>query len=233
MAVKLCVIGNSHSACLKLAWDRLGALYPDISITFFAQRGFGMGGLLPHRGLLVPANEKLHAAMIHTSGGIAAIDLRHFDAVLVVGFLWGYPPSIGCYSHAAALQALLDITPRTVAISLLRKIRRLSDIPVFLVHQPLRSYDGDVDGTGELAPYRRLIGLLNSHLLEKEGATLLSQPPQTITRSFFTRREFAVGSPRLDIGDGEADFQYANPQAHMNARYGDIYLSTHLPAIAY
>lgn len=193
-----------------------------------------MARLAPRAGMLVPANDTLRRAMLHTSGGHEAIVLREFDAVLMVGFLWAYPPSVGYYSHAAALQALFDITPKTVAVNLLRKIRRISDVPVFLAHQPLRSYDGDFDETAELAPYRRLVGLLNSRFLEKEGAVLLPQPPQTIAASFFTRPEFAIGSIRLDIGSGDTNAEpYADPRSHMNARYGDIYLSTHLPTIAF
>lgn len=231
--MKLCVIGNSHSACLKLAWEQLQTRYLDHSITFFAQRGIGMSGLMPRGKMLVPAGEALRQAMLHTSGGHATIDLPNFDAVLIVGFLWGYPPSTGYYSHAAAQQALIDVTPKTLAIRLLRKIRQVSDIPVFLAHQPLRSDDSDIDGSADLAPYRRLVEVLNSAFMESEGAVLLSQPPQTIARSFFTRREFAVGSLRLDIGDGDTDENpYADPRSHMNTRYGDIYLSTHLPTIA-
>ena len=56
-AVKLCVIENSHSACLKLAWDQLQARYLDHSITFFAQRGIGMSGLMARGKMLVPAGE--------------------------------------------------------------------------------------------------------------------------------------------------------------------------------
>ena len=93
--------------------------------------------------------------------------------------------------------------------------------------------DSDIDGSADLAPYRRLVEVLNSEFMTSEGAVLLSQPPQTIARSFFTRREFAVGSLRLDIGDGDTDENpYADPRSHMNTRYGDIYLSTHLPTIA-
>lgn len=231
--MKLCVIGNSHTACLKVAWDRLGERYPGIKMTFFAQRGYAIGGLISRKGVLVPWNDRLRAAIVHTSGGYSAIDLCRFDAVLLVGLLWGYPPSLGHYSHAAALRALLDITPTTMAFGLLRKIRKLSDIPVFIAHQPLRSHAGEFEGSVDLAPYRRLVDALNTELMKQHDAVLLPQPPQTIAGSFFTRSEFALQPPRLDIGNRDEGQQFADPLSHMNSRYGDIYLSTHLPTIAF
>lgn len=205
-------------------------------MTFFAQRGAGMTELMPSGGMLVPGSDKLREAIQHTSGGHSRIDFQEFDVVLLVGFLWGYPPSLGHYSLAAARQALFDVTPKTVAINLLHKIRRVSNIPIYVAHQPLRRYLGESEEIGELTPYRRLVEALNAEFMEGYGAVLLHQPPQTIASSFFTRPEFSACSPRLDVGDGDGDkaeSSYAAPQSHMNVRYGDIYLSTHLPAIAF
>jgi hypothetical protein len=231
---RVCVIGNSHTACLKLAWDSLQSKYPQIGLTFFAQRGSGMADLKPRNGALIPTSDGLKKAIKHTSGGYSQINLQDFDVVLAVGLTCGYPLAVSHYSYAAARQTLLDLTPHTTAFNLIGKIRQISDIPIFVAHQPLRSCPGEPDGELDLKPYRRLIDDLNNELMQDAGATLLMQPAQTIANQFFTRPEFAVGSMRLDIGDLSPDVEHsADPRSHMNARYGDIYLSTHLPAIAY
>jgi hypothetical protein len=230
---RVCLIGNSHSACLKLAWDSLKVRYPQITLTFFAQRGAGIADLEPRDGVLVPATEPLKKAITHTSGGHSQIDLQDFDAVLIVGLTCGYPLVNSHYSYAAALQTLRDLTPKTVAFELIDKIRRISDLPIFVVHQPLRSHFGEPDREHDLGPYRRLVDALNDELMQDVGAILLRQPAQTITNCFYTRPEFAVGSLRLDIGGNLTGTDAANPHSHMNERYGDIYLSTHLPAVAY
>jgi hypothetical protein len=230
---RICVIGNSHCACLKLAWDALSTRYPAIQLTFFAQRGVGMADLTPQGKVLVPANEQLKKAMIYTSGGLGVIDLHAYDAVMTVGYTWGYPPGQGHFSFAAVSRAMLDFTPRTLAVGMIAKIRAVSDIPIFVAHQPLRRHDGDENADADLGPYRRLVGLLNAELMLPHGAALLAQPPQTIANFFYTRAEFSVGARRLDNGDGDfSEEQRADPRSHMNARYGDIFLSTHLPTVA-
>lgn len=230
---RLCVIGNSHAACFKLAWNTLSSRYSTTSLTFFAQRGAGMTQLVPSGDFLVPETERLAQAMAYTSGGLRVIDPTAYDAVLLIGFFWGYPPVPGYFSRAAASRALLDHLPRSPVSDLLLKIRTLSDIPVFVVHQPLRRQEGDNTADHDIGPYRKMVRLMNEEFLLKQGAMLLPQPAQTITNYFCTRTEFSIDSKRLDIGDLDSDGpELADPRSHMNERYGDIFLSTHLPTIA-
>jgi hypothetical protein len=176
----------------------------------------------------------LKKAIMHTSSGWSRIELQDFDVVLTVGLTCGYPLTVSHYSYAAARQTMLDLTPRTAAFDIIGKIRQISDIPIFVAHQPLRSHLEASEGENDLGPYRRLVDDLNDELMHDVGAVILKQPAQTIANYFYTRREFAVGSLRLDIGDkATGTGQAADPRSHMNVRYGDIYLSTHLPAVAY
>jgi hypothetical protein len=231
---QVCVIGNSHSACFKLAWDSLNVRYPDIALTFFAHRGQRIGALAPRNGKLVPTSERLKTVMQHTSGGHSAIDFRDFDVVLIVGTACAYPLTQGHFSFAVARQTLLDVIPNSVAFDLIKKIRQISDIPVFVAHQPLLRHMGEPSDEIDLGPYRKLVKFLNDEFMQDMGAVVLKQPAQTITDYFFTRPEFAVGSKRLDIGIDSPDADLlADSRTHMNVRYGDVYLSTHLLAIAY
>jgi hypothetical protein len=231
---QICVIGNSHAACLKLAWDRLKVSYPKVALTFFADRAMGITTLEPRNGVLAPPSDRLRKVLAHTSGGRQIIDFRHYDVVLAVGLNHAYPLAIGHYSLGAARRALLDYLPQSSAIDLVRKIRQISGIPIFLAHQPLLKHIGKTDEEADTAPYRTLVDALNADFIQEMGAVLLPQPPQTITNYYYTRDEYAVGSTRLDIGDRYSNIEHAETQrSHMNARFGDIYLSTHLRTVAF
>jgi hypothetical protein len=230
---RVCVIGNSHAACFKLAWDTLQDRYPNETLTFFAARGFRIAALEPRDGQLFPTSEQLLRTVTHTSGGRRTIDPNAYDVLLIIGLNAGYPQTFGHYSYAVARQALLDQTPSSMAVDLIQKVRQVSDIPILLAHQPLPRHDENAGGQTDPEPYRRIIKALNDEILRDQGAILLEQPASTRTHCFFTRPEFAVGSKRLDIGDQWSyDAHREDQRTHMNANYGAIYLSTHLPTIA-
>ncbi len=237
---RVCVIGNSHTACLKLAWDELRPRLANIDLTFFAARKAGMKDLhSTPDGVMVPMSKRLSRALMHTSGGQSVIDLRRYDSVMLVGLTAGYP-KYGYFTHAVACQAMLDHIPTTPAYEMVRKIRDVSDIPIFLAHQPLHkeAEAGDEDDklpmrsmeSDGLLPYRKVVEAINDGLFRGLRAKLLGQPAQTITKCFYTKSEYGIGSVRLDLGDGGEESE--DDRAHMNTRFGDIYLSTHLRAIA-
>ena len=206
-----------------------------------AIRKAGMSALQPAPdGVLVPMSQRLSQALRHTSGGFSVIDLKRYDVVLLVGLTTCYP-KFGYYTHAVARQAMLDHIPTTLAYEMVQKIRSVSGIPIFLAHEPLR-----IEGTGAdedsdivalrargdgFVPYRRMIDVINEELFFGLGARCLPQPVQTITKCFYTRSEYGVGSVRLDLGDGQEENE--DDRSHMNQRFGDVFLSTHLRAIAF
>jgi hypothetical protein len=238
---QVCVSGNSHAACMKLAWNRLETRFPNIGITFFAVRRAGMSALQPTPdGVLVPMSQRVSLALTHTSGGSSVIDLKRYDVVLLVGLTACYP-KFGCYTYAVARQAMLDHIPTTLAYETVQKIRSVSGVPIFLAHEPLRVEGTETDEDSDVialrargdgfVPYRRMIDAINEELFSGLEARCLPQPAQTITKCFYTRSEYGVGSVRLDLGDGQEENE--DDRSHMNQRFGDIFLSTHLRAIAY
>lgn len=80
---KLCVIGNSHVACLKAALSEEPSLEHDIEYTFFASRGKRIRGLTVEGLSLVASDERLRSALEFTSGGKSAINLDHYDGMLL------------------------------------------------------------------------------------------------------------------------------------------------------
>jgi len=229
---KVCILGNSHAACLKLAWDEARSTYGNVSLTFFADRRAGLMGLQPKDGLLVPDSDQLRATIEHTSGGLGVVDVQSFDAILLVGLqVIAYPHAEGHFSSAAIRQWLLDHTPRTGAFNLARKIRKISRIPVFVAHQPLECVDA-VEAEMDLLPYRSSVRFMNERLFKPLDACVLEQPEQTITNGFYTKRAYSSDAKRLDVGD-ETSNETLPPsdRRHMNATFGSVVLSAHLPKI--
>lgn len=228
---RVCVLGNSHAACLKLAWDEGHHLHSQFSLTFFADRRAGLMGLQPRDGMLVPDSERLRSIIEYTSGGLSEVDLQAYDAVLVVGLqVQAYPHADRSFSAAAVRRWLIDRTPRTGGFDLAKKVRQVSGIPAFVVHQPLETVvaaEVDVD----LRIYRNSIQVLNEEFFQKLNVPVFAQPEQTITNGFYTKRTYASNAKKLDIGHDEVSDVPSGDRRHMNALYGAVVLSTFLPQI--
>jgi hypothetical protein len=89
MTLRLCVIGNSHVAALKLGWDRLIAEgipgWDDVTPVFFGAPSDGMRHVALQDGALVPTRQKITGHFRQLSGGYDRIDLQAFDAFVLVG----------------------------------------------------------------------------------------------------------------------------------------------------
>jgi len=89
MSLRLCVIGNSHIAALKLGWDRLMAEavpgWDAVEPTFFGAPSDGMRHVEMQGTALVPTRQKIASHFRQLSGGYDRIDLARFDAFLLVG----------------------------------------------------------------------------------------------------------------------------------------------------
>jgi len=67
--MKLCIIGNSHLAAIKLGWDQVGAEFPWLQPQFFGARADALLDLHAEGGRLVPATPDLAAKIAYVSGG--------------------------------------------------------------------------------------------------------------------------------------------------------------------
>jgi hypothetical protein len=233
---RVCVLGDSHSACLKLAWEEVRGAHRDVTLTFFADRDLGLRGLQPRDGALVPDSAELRKTIEHTSGGLGVVDLGCYDAVLIVGLrIRAYPrmEGEGHFSAAAVRQWLVDFIPTTIGFDLATKIRRLSRVPIFIMHTPLFASSGAPEVDVGLEAYRSFVGCLREQAFNGLAATVFEQPEETITDGVFTKQEYSIGSRLLEVSGSSANRQHApSNRGHMNAEYGKVCLATYLPAIA-
>jgi hypothetical protein len=249
---RVCVIGNSHLNAVKLGWELLRPT--GFQPTFFGSHANALRELRVEGVFLVPASEDVAKWLSITSGGKTRIDLTEFDRVLLVGLGSALFPFLKLYSthrlaeHAgpewefglvteACLQRTVhDRLSAGLAFSTARKIRRISQIQVLLIPDPIPSEPIlQSEEWGPLWSHReacRFFFQTYSNAMENiardVGISVLRQPEETL-RDGITKLEFSEGSTRLHEAPGvrhpEGEFH------HMNARYGAVVLKAAFPLL--
>ena len=224
--VRLCILGNSHAACLKDAWDEINADHPEIKTTFFAARGNRLSGLEPDGRALSPAGpdaEALAEYLRFISEGADRVAVEAYDLFLVYGLNLGFPDLARFHSSAVA-QALADEhIDRSVNAILTSRLRSLTDKPIYVAHNPMRTTPPSY---GDPKPYVEVLALLQSRYTPFD-ALFVPQPKDTRKGESRTLERFATGSRRLDVGRGGAAHA-ASDNRHMNAEFGKHWLTSFL-----
>lgn len=230
--MKLCIIGNSHLAAIKLGWDQVGAEFPWLQPQFFGARADALLDLHAEGGRLVPATPDLAAKIAYVSGGDGSIDPAGFDAALLVGM--NYIPTmpedarLSQAVRAAAARAAYDATLSGHVFAQLRKAA--PDLPVHVMPNPLRRRAAGAEPAAATVPYavrledfRRGLGAGPVHVA--------GQPPETIVDELYTADVHGLGAVALDEGRG-ARSKAETDLSHMNGDYGALFLRHWLPTIA-
>ena len=224
--MRLCVIGTSHVATLKLGWDQRAAAYPGVAVTFFAAPLGKLLSLKPQDGRLVSADAETRG-LLASSAGHAEVNPQDFDAVLLAGMRF-YLPRLDVRMSAALHQAVLADIVAGPALTLAKRIRRLAPLPVFFAHEPLWA---DLPryrrGEGHLVAYGDVRALMQARLALR-NATLLPQPPETISAAQLTPLAFSVETAAPEVVEASGR---AFDQVHMNAGFGAAWWRYNLAAI--
>lgn len=231
--MKVCVIGNSHAAALRLGWKLIEAEFPGIELCFFAVGGEGFRQLEARDGRLVPTRARLRSVLEFTSGGQDEIDPAMYDLFLLYGL--GFAP-IGIvepqgYSMAVRDAARRDIFRRSVACHVLTLLDAVTCKPILLGHGPFSTHrTNDLTPPADLQDYRRELDWYRQFL---SSVILISQPEDTMQTSCTTRSEFSKGSRKLMTGDADDDEHHPEADTkHMNSDYGQRWLRCSLPILA-
>ena len=83
--LRVCIIGTSHLACLKLGWDKIKDQFPDDEVVFFGAPGGLLRHLRANNGKLISIDRKLTRSLAFTSGGASEIDPTAYDAIVLFG----------------------------------------------------------------------------------------------------------------------------------------------------
>ncbi|MEJ5992463.1 hypothetical protein WG902_20855 [Ramlibacter sp. PS3R-8] len=230
--MRICVLGNSHVASLKLGLEKLPGGRQKFTMEFFASRASAMEGLRLENKRLVPRNENLARAISHTSGGKREVVLDDYDAFLVYGLGFRLPVVETQLSAAVQRQACRDTAVGTLNFHLCSLLRQATNKPVYVGHDPQEAEGRKRRAVNRSLPYGGVYDLTKD-ALRGEDLRLVQQPRRTFANDWFTRPEFSAGSTRLDIGDAKSNELHKDvDNKHMNGDFGRIWLEeSFFPAV--
>ncbi|PCI59176.1 MAG: hypothetical protein COB37_12010 [Kordiimonadales bacterium] len=161
MSRRYCLVGNSHLAAPKLAWEGVRAEYPAVRAQFYGATRKQLGELEVKNGAfgahLRPTSKKVSRAVKRVSGGSDKLKPGSFDAVILFSLGFNFHQAEAIYrTHRtldfngsataehlvsadcfrAALRSLLE---DSLAVKLVRQIRQISDVTIMLSLQPYPS----------------------------------------------------------------------------------------------
>lgn len=245
---RICFVGNSHLAAVKLGWDILASQYPDVQSVFFGASRRKMDGVAVEAGALIPTSEVIAADIAKVSGGATSVRLSDFDLICLVGLQFGFLNLLGLIqrfrtypmaalgnrsrllSRASMKQAYRDRLEASFAVKLARKIRSQSAVDLLLVQSPIPSFDLVSTDPWVNLPFDQVGSTITEtfgiyqEIVEaisvSEGICILPQPESTIGPSGLSKEEFTRGSSRLESEGQHRDDDFM----HMNQRYGVVML---------
>ena len=253
--MRVCIIGNSHLAALRKAFDpwRREHGAAGLDFTFFGSHSGSLRLVEARDGRLTTSDPAVRRTLQMTTGrDDPDLPIGEFDAYVLYGLLnpnWyvaqhvrhglDRPAHLPRVSRGLLREVAAKAFRSSLAQHVLSLVRTASDAPVVLapqpylsqnvVHDPNHSPYGD-QPPADLAPRPALLQALDGIVADKVAAgefRWLPQPAATIVDDHWTRPEYCVDSVRLTakMDRGHPDDDYA----HMNHRYGELVLHA-LPA---
>lgn len=237
---RLCVIGDSHLAAMHLGWNLIKDEHPEIEATFFGSPSDAFADLRVENGALVPDSEAALKHVKFTSGGETEIRADRYDVFAVVALGFSISKIVAhlykhyrCEEHrfhrgasqfvsnACFNQALTGMVHDSLALTITRKLRSISDRPILVVPQALPSnaacqkpFWDNMTKKGDYALIARSFDEVKSNL-RAEGQRILEQPEETKNGDLFTKDEYRKGSLRLHgeykVNHPDNDFSHMNP----------------------
>lgn len=237
---RICIVGNSHVAALKLGWDKIAADHPDQQITFFGVPGRWLRQLELGEGTVTPKAGKHKRSFERLSGGMDTIKVSDFDLFVVVGlelsvFRWvnfykqnrqhpfnldlGTPQILDADTFDLCRGNIFKGTSGDVVYQALKSVgaRRVMVCPQPFPSPLIEQKDAffaemmAVEGADRLAEAYR-----TDMARAYDAQALIWQPEDTQDGPLMTGQAWSQGSLRINLNaaHGEEDYQ------HMNADYG-------------
>lgn len=246
---RVCLIGDSHLAALKLGWNSLAPEFPHARLSFFAAPGKSLEGLAVRDGALVPTGNALLGSLKLTSGGETRI-AGDYDVYVVhglelsTGFAldvcrkyraesqakdWRTPVSDDCFVHAILGAARDCLAGQTMA-----KVRAISAAPILFCPVPMADARNQkirqtLSAAGEAADVVALFGLACDTLARAIGGRFLPQPAETLEEDGIgTKASYSSSPARF-----HAELAKRNDNSHMNTDYGIAVLKRIMGALAH
>jgi len=167
--IRIALLGNSHIFAWKRAWNLIGRAYPEVDLVFFAAAGTQLECCEPEGDRLVFKREDVARWIELTSGGPRELVAADYDAFCVVGLSFGIYPVTQLYwywradshqgkddrfrlvSDACFQDAVDDLLKGSLAMTIVGRLRRITDKVIWLAPQPAPS---EIIRTSDYSPVR-------------------------------------------------------------------------------
>lgn len=243
--MKICILGNSHLASIKLGWEESKSLHVNYKVDFFGAPSKNLKNLRQDGHFLITDDEFTQSALKKTSKGREKIHLDDYDAFLIVGSGFGivqasiimethgyigeqtqiisqYTLSESCFQDALS-DSLKNSTGMFVYNMICESIDKKNVFlleqayPTKQISQPNQIYNNSSKSNLELA---NKIYIRIKKQMSAKSINILCQPVETKDGEIHTREKYSIGSVRLLNGNPhpETDFM------HMNEQFGKLAL---------
>jgi hypothetical protein len=243
MRENVCVIGNSHLAAIKLAWNEMQADFPELSVVMFGSHSASLRDTAIDSGRIVATTNQVNKNFRWTAQ-TNAIRLNKYSSFYIIAGGFSSLPIFRLYSNYAYYElngkrkhlisrncfrrAALGWLRMVPAMHLVKLIRSGSNAPVYLCAQALPSDECLDDPACEIEHKTAIANQDEAQLfelylelcreIETENVIVIQQPELTKSGHALTRREYSRNSVGLT-----PDFSLehpANDYFHMNRLYG-------------
>lgn len=230
--VKICIIGTSHIASLKLGWGMVQDQFPGHELVFFGSVGASLRHLRVTDRKLISVNKSLTKSLAYTSGGTKDIDPTKYDVIILYGLIMRLPRLRQGISRAVFLETIKDVSEKGLTLKIATRLRKLSAKKFWIGINPLEIAPNDQHDDGSFYSYDVLMAELQ-RVFPVEGVTFLRQPAETICPDLRAPSRFGTGSVRLLPPEAGAA-PNAHPEDevnHMNGEFGRLWLLENLPIV--
>lgn len=244
--IRVAIIGTSHVAALKAAWDEVSGSHQNVQVKFFAAplRVFRMMKLNSDLTFGLYDHDQGDHDIVKQINGATSISLDDIDVVLIVGRPSGSEKFsrlvLSCDIHGirrtgrrtllsqqAFAQICAEISKNTVPGSEWQSLNKR----VVVLHRAFPSEDCIYSNNSRYSSWVRLAdnpeGVQDAKVILVEelgrtcstaGLTLLRPPSESEGRFGLTKRAFSAGSIRLKDGSFHDEEDYE----HMNLLFGRL-----------
>lgn len=227
--MKVCILGNSHIACVKHAWDAVAERYPEVDIVFFGSSANTLEYARADQGLLLPGTEQVARSWALTSGGSKDLAFERFDHVVIHGVLpfltvWNRLFRWVKKNRGASRAFIRDCFWRGHELThgVLEQVDQLDKSRVLLTPRPSPIRSGEEKPLSEAA-YRELSDFLESGFQDL-GYRVRPQPLVSLTEGFNTLRRYNEQAIGLGKRPDGLTLAPEGDRNHMNLQYGELYL---------
>jgi hypothetical protein len=243
---RVCFVGNSHLAAVKLGWDATSNEFPDLNASFFGAPAAGMSAMAPARGGYLVSRRANVTTILQVLWGTDRFRPDDYDVICCVGMgmsprllarlYWSFRSSahrnrtgnFRLLSSECFQEAANGRLAESVGGKFLMQLREVSQRPVVIAAQAAPCLIPDEE---ERTRLERMLECGDDQLIfdsfveavgQFPGANFLVPQPETSRLNLVTTRpEYAEGSQRLEPSFSEHE---DDDRHHMNAAYGALVL---------